>query len=132
MPLILQSWHGVLDAAQVENSESCNVFFLSLPYLTMSRTSEDFENLLLCCIHVYICLWKIVFVLVSCRYYEVPHEEDKELCPGARCWDDLFYPFSGRYISDSNEYVFGTVSFAIIFFVGYGLITRPWWWVVDI
>lgn len=61
------------------------------------------------------------------KYYEVPREEDKELCPGDRCWDNLFYPFTGRYNSESREYVFGMISLAIIFFVGYLLVSRPFW-----
>lgn len=61
------------------------------------------------------------------KYYATPREDDKELCPGDRCWDNLFYPFTGRYMSDSREYVFGTVSLAIIFFVGYLLVTRPFY-----
>lgn len=72
----------------------------------------------------YICENRDCFIS---RYYEIPREEDKELCPGARCWDDLFFPFTNRYKADTKEYVFGMVSIAIIFFVGYGLVTRPWW-----
>ncbi|XP_045171552.1 tectonic-2-like isoform X2 [Mercenaria mercenaria] len=61
------------------------------------------------------------------RYYETPREEDKQLCPGDICWDNLFYPFTRRYNSDSREYVFGMVSLSIIFFVGYLLVSRPFW-----
>ncbi|KAL4223631.1 Tectonic-2 [Mactra antiquata] len=61
------------------------------------------------------------------RYYEVPREEDKELCPGDRCWDNLFYPFTHRFKSESREYVFGMVSLSILFFVGYLLVSRPFW-----
>ncbi|XP_060569860.1 tectonic-2-like [Ruditapes philippinarum] len=61
------------------------------------------------------------------KYYEVPREEDKQLCPGDRCWDNLFYPFTRRYSADNREYVFGMVSLSIIFFIGYFLVARPFW-----
>lgn len=61
------------------------------------------------------------------KYYETPSEDDVELCPGDRCWDNLFYPFTGRYTSNNQEYVFGMVSLSIIFFIGYLFVTRPWW-----
>lgn len=63
------------------------------------------------------------------KYYETPEEDDRELCPGDRCWDNLMYPLSGRYIGmgDSKEYVFAMVCSAIVFFIGYLLVTRPFW-----
>ena len=67
--------------------------------------------------------------ILCCRYYETPEEDDRELCPGDRCWDNLMYPLSGRYIGmgDSKEYVFAMVCSAIVFFIGYLLVTRPFW-----
>ncbi|WAR03425.1 TECT2-like protein [Mya arenaria] len=61
------------------------------------------------------------------KYYESPREDNKQLCPGDRCWDNLMHPFTRRYNSESREYVFGMVSLSIIFFIGYGLVSRPFW-----
>ncbi|KAH3884670.1 hypothetical protein DPMN_008656 [Dreissena polymorpha] len=61
------------------------------------------------------------------RYYETPREDDHQLCIWGVCWDDLIHPFSRRYTADSREYVFGMISASIIFFIGYGLVARPFW-----
>ena len=63
------------------------------------------------------------------RYYQTPEEDDPDLCPGDRCWDNLFYPLDGRYIGrgDSQEYVFAMVCSSVVFLIGYLLVTRPWW-----
>ncbi|KAK3606484.1 hypothetical protein CHS0354_041435 [Potamilus streckersoni] len=60
-------------------------------------------------------------------YFDKPEEDDPNLCPGDRCWDNLFYPWTQKHLGDTRNYTLPFFLICVLFLISYLMVTRPWW-----
>ncbi|KAL3856811.1 hypothetical protein ACJMK2_011528 [Sinanodonta woodiana] len=63
----------------------------------------------------------------SAIYFDKPEEDDPNLCPGDRCWDNLFYPWTEKHLGDTINYTLPFFLICVLFLISYLMVTRPWW-----